>query len=269
MSATAVFELSVSRALSDQLTLALEALTPAPLTENELDAVDERGGVYTLMLDDQLVYIGKSTGGLRTRLGQHHRKISGRSNISLARMTFCALYMREDLDAVAPERLLIKDRRPPWNSNGFGNKDPGRQRDKTLVKHGHFDALYPIDLAHPVSDPGGDNLYEFLANLKRILPFNLRYGAASGEEVVYRATARPPVQNGAPVNEVFARVAACLPGTWQLTALPGYAILYPEFETYASARWYWRKRDGEVVSLAGAFTLGEGRAEPDAEEEPD
>ena len=38
---------------------------------------------------------------------------------------------------------------------------------------------------------------------------------------------------------LFAAIAEALPG-WQVTALPGYVIMYPENRTYPSARRVYR-----------------------------
>lgn len=269
MAATADFELSVTRALSHQLSAALATLTPVPLTESELGAIQNKAGVYVLRLDGQVVYIGKSSRSLRQRLGNHHRKLSGRRNLSLDRVTFSGLYMKEDLDAVAPETLLIKDVRPPWNFNGFGNKDPGKQRDKTVVRREHFDAMFPINLDAAVTDPLGTTLEDFLVALKRALPFNLRYTQDAPDRQVLQATKPPIVQPGATVREVFSGVVGSLPIGWQLTALPGYAILYAVNETYSSAQVYWRKTADSVLEREGEFRLADGPLGTGAEDDPE
>ncbi|MGV9319800.1 GIY-YIG nuclease family protein [Streptomyces sp. NPDC003660] len=128
--------------------------------------LSQRPGVYQLYLGDDFVYVGKAETSLPSRLRQHLRKISGRRSITPSDMTFSCLYVAEDFSAMAPEQLLINHRRDlseiPWNNNGFGNRDPGRQRDHTALKPTHFDALYPIDLDRPVDglEAGEANLLD-------------------------------------------------------------------------------------------------------------
>jgi hypothetical protein len=126
------------------------------------------------------VYVGKASRSLPARLRDHERKLSGRTGLSLATVSFICLYVDEDLEAASPETLLIKKYRhmggPPWNTNGFGNKDPGRRRDTSEIAADHFDALYPINLNATVElTPGAWRVEELLAEVKRKLPYNLRY----------------------------------------------------------------------------------------------
>lgn len=245
MSATGEFRLSITKALSDQLAAALDALTRDPLTGAALDVVESRGGVYQLHLAGTLVYIGKADRSLGQRLGQHLTKISGRLNISASDMTFAALYVDEDLSAVAPETLLIKRHRStgevPWNFNGFGNKDPGRQRDTSRVDATHFDALYPVNLDYPCEgiEAGRVTVGELLAALKRSLPWVFRYEAATKlpdeQPTEYRETTIDIPYDAPAAREVLTLLAAVMPG-WQITVLPGYVIVYKESRTYPSAR---------------------------------
>src|SRR4051812_10546270 len=104
----AEFHLSITRALADQLATTLQPLRPALLNLTNLESVDSRPGVYVLFVKGERVYVGKASKSLRERLGQHYRKLSGRSGIALADVTFTCVYVDEDLDAAAPEKLLIK-----------------------------------------------------------------------------------------------------------------------------------------------------------------
>ena len=256
---SADFRLSITKALGDQLSSALQDLVPAPLVGEALDGLKVEAGVYQLYRDGSLVYIGKADKSLPDRLRQHMRKISGRQGISAAEMAFTCLYVAEDFTAVAPETLLIKryqgDGQAPWNNNGFGNKDPGRNRDTTVVEANHFDAYFPINLGVEVElHPGHQPASRLLDSLKRELPYLLRYDkvlkAKSGI-----ATTEVTVPSGkATARELFALVIGTLPAGWQLTALPGYAILYKESkpDAYGSALTWWRRdEDGEVVETLG------------------
>ncbi|MFJ2496031.1 Eco29kI family restriction endonuclease [Streptomyces sp. NPDC093108] len=242
------FTLSITKALGDQLAAALDGLDRAPLTEPSIARLKEKPGVYQLYLNDEFVYVGKAEKSLPARLRNHHRKISGRRNISLDEMTFSCLYVAEDFSALAPEQLLISHHKGmgniPWNNNGFGNKDPGRQRDNTVLKQNHFDVVFPIDLDRPIEglSPGETTLHELLETVKADLPYNFRYGklAEFKTRSVYVASAEMSA------DEVFELVSAEIPATWQITALMGYVIMYDDSPgTYRSA---WRHyRGGQRV----------------------
>lgn len=241
----AEFRLSITRALADQLADALVLLTPAPLQSGQLAQVEPRGGVYQLYHRDTFVYVGKADTSLPSRLGQHLRKISGRDNISLQDMGFTALYVEEDLSAVAPETLLIKRYREigeaPWNTNGFGNNDPGRMRDNTQFEPPHFDALYPANLDFPCQgiNAGTYQAVDLLRDVKTALPFVFRYQDGDRKKTAqpaayHQTTVNIPTANPT-ADTVFTLVAHAMPG-WQITALPGYVIMYKEQHTYPSAR---------------------------------
>lgn len=258
------FKLSITRALADQLLDKLAELTPAPLTSDNLAALQQRPGVYELFLKNEedrteRVYVGKASKELPSRLDKHRRKLSGRAHISLDDVHFQCLYVDEDLEAAAPEKMLINRYRAqgvlPWNTNGFGNNDPGRNRDHSLVKAKHFDALYPANLDLVLEDcplgPGDYTLKRYLKIVKNTLPFNLRY-----EEKTPRAKEDTQHSIKVPTRPLTARelislAIDALPEGWQATALPGYVILYHETGDYKSARCLWRKQDGRVRELAG------------------
>ncbi|MFE5841252.1 Eco29kI family restriction endonuclease [Streptomyces niveus] len=237
------FTLSITKALGDQLADALGKLDRAPLTEESLACLKEKPGVYQLYLNDKFVYVGKADKSLPARLSNHLRKISGRRNISLDEMTFSCLYVAEDFSALAPEQLLITHHKGmgdiPWNNNGFGNKDPGRQRDNTVLKRNHFDVLYPIDLGRPIEglQAGETTLHELLETIKAGLPYIFRYGKSA--EFKTRSVHVPAA--GMTADEVFQLVSAEIPAKWQVTALMGYALMYDDSpNTYRSAWRYYR-----------------------------
>ncbi|MCV7436525.1 GIY-YIG nuclease family protein [Mycobacterium seoulense] len=254
------FKLSITRALADQLHSALARLTPAPLSVEELGRLQQRGGVYVLFVDGSRVYVGKADTSLPARLTQHMRKLSGRVGpFARGAVTFVCLYVDEDLEASAPEKLLIKayigEGGVPWNNNGFGNKDPGRNRDNTTVKANHFDAQYPINLNFPVAlDPavvGDSNALDCITDLKKRLPYLLRFERGHTHELHAAGLIAPAIE--LPVRQWMALVVDALPG-WLATALPGYVILYKEQnpDRYHSAIAYWRMEpDGVVVERAG------------------
>ncbi|MEU9268654.1 GIY-YIG nuclease family protein [Streptomyces sp. NPDC048251] len=242
------FTLSITKALADQLAAALAELTPAALTDEKLALLKPRPGVYQLYLDGAFVYVGKADSSLPDRLGQHMRKISGRRGISLDRLSFSCLYVEEDFSALAPEQLLINHHKGlgeiPWNNNGFGNKDPGRQRDHTVVKDNHFDGMYPIDLDLQVENApvGESNIRDLLERAKAGLPYLIRYErkntAALDELEGAAVTLNSP---DITADELLTAVSAALPSRWQIVALKGYVIAYPDSPAaYDSALSYYR-----------------------------
>lgn len=177
--------LSITKALGDQLAEALaRKLGSAELSEPNLAALEERPGVYHLYHKGALVYVGKADRrhkGPPGRLRNHLRKLSGRRNIHLADISSRCLYVDEDLSALVSEQLLINHHRSmggiPWNNSGFGSKDPGRRRDRTVLKKDHFDVQYPINPEARLHGlrVGEVDLRSYLRILKAALPHNFRY----------------------------------------------------------------------------------------------
>ncbi|SEQ03008.1 Eco29kI family restriction endonuclease [Streptomyces radiopugnans] len=242
------FRLSITKALGDQLAQALTHLGRAPLAEQYLASLDERPGVYQLYLRGEFVYVGKADKSLPGRLANHLRKLSGRRNIDLRDVTFSCLYVDEDFSALAPEQLLISHHKEmgniPWNNNGFGNKDPGRQRDSTVLKKNHFDVIFPIDLDRPVEglEPGQVSLSSFLKALKSGLPYNFRYAEPPRPKSTFLTVSRA----GLSADEAFRLVSEVLPETWQIAALMGYVIMYPDSPNEYKSAWRYY-RSGKVL----------------------
>lgn len=240
MPSSGEFRLSITRALSDQLISSLAELQPEPLTEAAVSALENKPGVYQLYLEASLVYVGKADKAVPTRLLRHYRKLAGRANIDLAAVTYSALFVYEDLQAVAPETLLINHYRrrggAPWNFNGFGNNDPGRNRDQTVFEGDHFDVQYPARLDWPCDFlPAGDyNAAQLAAALKAGLPYLFRYQSAS---VFIESHVEVPAP-GMPADALFALLADAVrlrDPAWRIVALPGYVIMYPWSGAYPSA----------------------------------
>ncbi|MDG9692426.1 Eco29kI family restriction endonuclease [Streptomyces albogriseolus] len=238
------FRLSITQALGDQLASALADLTPAPLTAEALDELDERPGVYQLYRNGQFVYVGKAEKSLPTRIHKHLRKISGRRNISLSEITFTCLYVAEDFSALAPEKLLITQYKGrgeiPWNNNGFGNNDPGKRRDETVVKANHFDNLHPIDVDRVLTTlpQGPVALNKLLPLAAKEIPYTFRY-LKKGYGNAYKAIVEVP--ETPTISQLFELIAAALPEEWQISLLPGRAIMYDDSpRTYPSVWRYYR-----------------------------
>ena len=251
------FRLSITEALSTQLYAALSRLEPAPLTPENLAALAPQAeqlglpsmsGVYQLFRqkpgkERQLTYVGKADEPLPDRLGNHLYKLSGREGISIDEMSFKCLFVEEDLSSVSPEKMLIKEHlktgKIVWNNRGFGNNDPGRNRDRTVIKNTHFDLEFPVDLSRTVKGltPGVQSLHDVLWQIKRGIPFLFRFknSAAFKQQVV-------TVPDGElTVDEALRFVARHLPAKWQICALLGWVIMYDDSpSTYPSAQRYYR-----------------------------
>ncbi|WP_405464064.1 Eco29kI family restriction endonuclease [Streptomyces anulatus] len=253
------FTLSITKALGDQLAAALKGLDRAPLAEENIARLKEKPGVYQLYLNGEFVYVGKADKSLPVRLRNHLRKISGRRNISLDEMTFSCLYVAEDFSALAPEQLLISHHKGmgniPWNNNGFGNKDPGRQRDSTVLKQNHFDVVFPIDLDRPIEGlPQGETtLHELLETIKADLPYNFRYGKSA--EFKARRISMPSAEMTA--DEVFQLVSVEIPAKWQVTALMGYVIMYDDNPNEYKSAWRYYRAGQQIGAVPEAEPAGD------------
>ena len=242
----APFSLNITEALRSQLTAAMRRLHPAPLTIENLAAVEARPGVYILLDEDGPTYIGKADKSLRSRLADHFRKLSGRTGNILGRIKFQCLYIEEDIAAIAPERMLIKGLAEVsalrWNNTGFGNNDPGKERDSSQVKHNHFDAQFPIDLTFRVAlEPPADQptIGDLMPELKRTMPFVFRYPKLDRETAALRV---PREAFGVhTVEDAMQVLARNLPENWKIIALPGYVIAYPgvQPDAYPSRVGHW------------------------------
>ncbi|MFE6268806.1 GIY-YIG nuclease family protein [Streptomyces goshikiensis] len=250
----AEFKLSITKALGDQLAADLEKLTPVSLTSTNLAMLPSVAGVYQLYQEHEdgrkLVYIGKADGSLPQRLTKHLKKLRGRVGVDLEKVTFTALSVEEDFQAVLPEKLLIAKHQgigeAPWNNNGFGINDPGVKRDTTVFGLDHFDQLYPANLDWVIEGlPVGEcSLYDLVWAVKDGLPYVFRF-ARQQHEKTYAGITVSLGSSSATADELFRIISAALPDPWQITALPGYVVMYPTRAESESARKYYRQ--GEVI----------------------
>lgn len=260
MIATRHFTFDLTGALAEQLDAALPTLIPEPLSISKLNDVDPIPGIYQLYLSGELVYIGKADRNLRSRLTDHYRKIIGRLNIDIADMTFTGLYLEGTWIPVGPEQMLIKRRedqgdRPPWNFNGFGMNDPGKERDTTTFDADHFDVLHPVnlDLSIDAVSQGTFLVSELLPVIKRELPYLFRYENQWAKHPDYLVSQVRVTSNPTAV-EVFDALMTALPPGWQITALPGYVIMYKNVRDYPSGRSVFRSlsRASKAIHLSSA-----------------
>ncbi len=163
-----LFTLDMKAVLDTEIQAHFSHLVPVPLAPDSLEELrtsEDSGagiqkGLYHLYHRDELVYVGKADDSLHSRLLQHFRKISARNNIETENMSFRCLYLDSNWCALSQESSLIEDAQKEglatWNNSGFGLHDPGRKRDRTGIKEGHFDRMYPINPDHELGAQDGD-----------------------------------------------------------------------------------------------------------------
>jgi hypothetical protein len=238
------FEFDLPGALLEQLVRVLDQMIPAPLTEDALQIVPEEQGVYQLLLDNRLVYIGKTDAesGLANRLKRHAQKIKHRKKLDPALISFKAVrilvFTAIDLETQLINHYGVKGE---WNSSGFGSNDPGRERDTS--KPGLFDIEYPIDidLDLGIDFDGCGTAAAVIEKLKKVIPYGLRVQAVAPRrktphaEIVQTKVQMPdgPYTTKRAMEELLRR----LPQGWQATLLSSLLILYKETKNdYPGAR---------------------------------
>lgn len=234
------FDLDIPRAVAGQLGECLDRLTPLPLNSPQLGEVPTEPGVYRLHKDGRAVYVGKAD-NLRSRLAQHAGDLDGRQNISRADLSFVCATLSKNWATFGAEDVLMKSGTYAWQNTGFGNNDPGRERDTSKLDAGHWDLQYPIRFDWPCADiaAGEYSAAGLLDRLKKTLPFLLRVekrspGGKGGHKLQVIETRVQVPRASMPFRELFEIVVRTLPG-WQGTIFPGYVILYEERETYREA----------------------------------
>jgi hypothetical protein len=233
------FEFDLPGALLARLIEVLDRLDTAPLNSASLQEVPEEQGVYQLLLDGQLVYIGKTDAdaGLQRRLSRHARKIMHRVDLDPARVSFKAVrifvFTAMDLEADLIRHYGgVKD--IDWNGSGFGSNDPGRQRDTTKVKPKNYDAKFPIDIDREMAFAidHSETAASALSRLKEALPYTFRYQKADAD---FDKTSLVALKGPLTSRLAIRHIVEPLPEGWQATALPGYIILYKEKRDYPKA----------------------------------
>ncbi|MBZ9672419.1 GIY-YIG nuclease family protein [Mesorhizobium sp. B2-1-8] len=233
------FEFDLPGALLARLIEVLDRLDAAPLNSASLQAVPEEQGVYQLLLDGQLVYVGKTDAeaGLQKRLSRHARKIVHRVGLDPARVSFRAVRIFV-FTAMDLEANLIRHyggvKAIDWNGSGFGSNDPGRQRDTTKVKPKNYDAKFPIDIDRQMAFAidHGETASSALARLKEALPYTFRFQKMDSD---FDATKLAALSGPLTPRSAIRHIVDPLPQGWQATALPGYIILYKEKRDYPQA----------------------------------
>ncbi|OJB27872.1 GIY-YIG nuclease family protein [Burkholderia ubonensis] len=241
-------EFDLPAALLNQLTELFDDMEPGSLNDVTLKRIPEEQGVYQLFFKNSLVYVGKTDAdaGLKVRLARHAKKICSRLNLNPKDVKFKAVrvyvFTAMDLEDWLIKYYKEKGIELEWNLSGFGSNDPGRNRDKSEVKEDHFDNKYPIDLSLPVNvDQDGDrSVANVLRQLKSQLEYTIRFQRISKNS----KKAHPELESKTvflgskkdTVEGVLRQIAGALGGDWQITALPGYVIVYKENEIYPGGK---------------------------------
>lgn len=132
-----VFEVDV--AIRRQVIEKLEASPEHPLTPDVAPAVT---GAYALYWKGAFVYGGKALDvTLRRRLGEHHKKISGRRGIDVKDVTCRFLIIESVWFVRAAEDAIIEHYKGAWQNSGFGAHIPGRGRPG--IKPSKWDQTFP------------------------------------------------------------------------------------------------------------------------------
>jgi hypothetical protein len=235
------FEFQLPEALLAQIVQRFTDADPDALVPENLKDIPDAQGVYQLMHQGQLVYIGKTDAdaGLRKRLERHSRNVQHRLNIQPEDVQFKALRVFV-FTAMDIESQLISHygkEGSGWNGSGFGANDPGRERDTTTAKDGHFDLQFPLDLDKALTLelqlPASVGVALF--KLKDAVPYTFRF------ETTGRRTAHEDLTNAVldqlpeplTMRTVLQAILGVVPPGWQATALPGRVILYKETRDYA------------------------------------
>lgn len=231
------FRFNLPRAVTEQLMERLGELSPSAFTDEALATLaafqeknETKQGVYVIHHEGAAVYAGKAD-NLFERLSQHLWKLKGRRGINMGSVQFKAVLLDQSWSTSANEGLLIAHYQQKgeckWNGNGFGPKDPGKERDTTTPSW--FDSTYPVRDDWPVENIPDDALVrDVLQNVKDQLPFLLRF-----EKIDKNSAAKVDLK-GIPrtARAVLTRCAKALGPHWQLTLLKFGFILYPEIKEF-------------------------------------
>lgn len=238
--------------ISEQLVRRLDRLPASKLDAaniHELSGfqkeLERKQGVYVIQLDGNPVYLGKAN-DVAERLSQHLKKLSGRLNLNMNGLAFKALLLDESMSTAANEELLIGEysrrHQGMWNGQGFGSKDPGRNRDRT--EPGAFDKAYPIRRDHPVECEDELSIEALLSTLKAQLPYLFRYGdLPQGVAQIILDLKHVPRT----AESVVKAAVQYLPPNWHAAILSYGIVVYEGLDSY----WH----TAEVVASPGSEAL--------------
>lgn len=243
------FEFDLHDALLGSILSAFGTMEGAPLVPDELSRIPNAQGVYQLLQQGNIVYVGKTDAGagLKTRLERHAWTVQHRHNLENGGVLFKALRVFV-FTAIDLESQLIAHYKGSsslaWNKSGFGSNDPGRNRDDTRAKPTSFDALYPIDLDRQIRivHDGQISASRVLSLLRDEVPYIIRWQSAEGSSRKPHSdleTSRLQLAGlRVTARQVIVQIMQSLPAGWQATLLAGRVILYQENRNY---------RHGDVI----------------------
>ena len=239
-------EFDLPSALLTQLVELLDSMPSESLAQGKLKEVPEEQGVYQLFLDENLVYIGKTDAeaGLKKRLSRHCEKIKNRAGLQPGIVKFKAVriyvFTAMDLETQLIDHYKSTLGKLEWQNSGFGSNDPGRKRDSG--KPGVFDSTFPIDIDLPFDaqlEPGTFSVSDALNSLKRIVPYVVRFERVKKGQAPHTdlSAASITIHKGIDTpRKLLEEVKIALSADWQITALPGYVIIYKESNKYTSGQ---------------------------------
>lgn len=243
------FEFDLPAALLRDLIGLLDGMPTAPLNATNAAAIPEEQGLYQLFFNGQLVYVGKTDAeaGLRARLVRHAKKIEHRHGLDPAAVSFKAVrifvFTAVDLETQLIKHYKSKRMTPKWNSSGFGSNDPGRERDTTKLKSGHFDILYNIDIDRDcvsfeeTEEMSVAALFEAIRSVVPYVVRSERTAPKSKQPHPDLEVALVTVPSGThTVRSLLLLAQVALGSEWLVTLLPGYIIAYKEAAKYIHAR---------------------------------
>ena len=239
-------EFDLPSALLTQLVELLDSMPSEGLVQEKLKEVPEEQGVYQLFLGEKLVYIGKtdSEAGLKKRLSRHSEKIRNRTGLQSGEVKFKAVriyvFTAMDLETQLIDHYKNTLGRLEWQNSGFGSNDPGRKRDDG--KPGVFDSTFPIDIDLPFDSKielGTLSVSDALNILKRIVPYVVRFERAKKGNAPHMDLSSKNITIHEDIDtprKLLNIVKNALRDDWQITALPGYIIIYKENKKYTSGQ---------------------------------
>jgi hypothetical protein len=236
-----LFDFDLPGAVTEQLTQKLQQMHSSLLTEATLLELAHfqrehktNQGVYQLIYEGSVVYIGKADRNAKIRLEEHLKKLKGRRNIQMDSLHFRCLLLPRNWSPNANESLLISHYQAAgqcrWNQSGFGSKDPGKERDGT--EPNWFDRDYPIRTDLVCMDISEKLLLgQLLSTLKIQIPYYFRYKIGNAEvEKEIDLTGVPRT-----VRSILERVIQELGPDWQVSLFNSHITLYKERRTYKHA----------------------------------
>ncbi|MEE1818306.1 PIN-like domain-containing protein [Streptomyces sp. SP18ES09] len=226
---------AVLASLRDDLLNYIKGGSRLPLDGDPIGLANDFPALIGLFHEDSLVYLAFASSTSRV-LRRWHRKLSGRKNITPSDVSFVAAPVTEEqVNDRALMHGMLTEEQPEWNSNGFGNHDPGRLRVYRGLREDHFDLLYPIDISMKVSRLiGARNVGEAFESLRGYAPYRVHMSLRDLSEVADQEIDSGEL-NGT-VENCLRILTESLPQGWQTTVMPGSIIIEPLLKDVPNAQ---------------------------------